>query len=46
MALMVKHKVCILLIILKFVLREVNLMFDLKANQVELRIRKVYEFQN
>ena len=46
MALMVKYKVCILLIILKFVLREVNLIFDLKANQVELRIRKVYEFQN
>ena len=46
MALLVKYEVCILLIILKLVLREVNLMFDLKANQVELRIRKVYEFQN
>ena len=46
MAVLVKYKVCILLIILKFVLREVNLIFDLKANQVELRIRKVYEFQN
>ena len=46
MAVLVKHKVCILLIILKFVLSVFNLMFDLKANQVKLRIRKVYEFQN
>lgn len=31
MTLLVKYKVCIL-IILKLVLREINLMFDLKAN--------------
>ena len=44
MTLLVKYKVCILLVILKFVLRVVDLMLYLKADKVELRIGKVYEF--
>ena len=44
MTLLVKYKVCILLVILKFVFRVVDLMLYLKADKVELRIGKVYEF--